>query len=107
MHSENSTVMYGVYNVEILENLIHTVHSMHYSTTEIERLFAGECSTTYTWYLNAPNTQEYAIDSLLYFRTVRDKYIQMSKQFITQLCIHTKAIRILAKVTYLFHLLYQ
>ena len=33
--------------------------------------------------------------SLLYLRTVRDKYIQMYKEFITQLHIHTKAIRIL------------
>ena len=30
-------------------------------------------------------------------RTVRDKYIQMYKEFITQLHIHAKAIRILAK----------
>ena len=42
-------------------------------------------------------TQEYARDSLVYLRTVRDKYIQMYKEFITQLCIHIKAVRILAK----------
>ena len=35
--------------------------------------------------------------SLLYLRTVRDKYIQMYKEFITQLHIHAKAFRILAK----------
>ena len=70
---------------------------MHNSTTEIETLFAGELNTAYTWYSNAPNTQEYAIDSLLYLRTVRDKYIQIYKEFITQLHIHTKAIRFLAK----------
>ena len=38
-----------------------------------------------------------AIDSLLYLRTMRGKYIQMYKTFITHLHIHTKAIRILAK----------
>ena len=97
MHLENSMVMYGVYNTETLEIIINTVHSMHNSTTEIERLFAGEFSAAYTWYINAPNTQEYAIDSLLYLRTVRDKYIQMYKEFITQLCIHTKANRIFAR----------
>ena len=97
MHLANSTVMYGAYSVETLENLRTTVHGMHNSTTEIERLFAGELNTAYTWHINASNTQDYAIDSLLYLRTVRDKYFQMYKEFITQLCIHTKAIRILAK----------
>ena len=89
--------MHGIYNAETLENLINTVYSMHNSTTEIEKLFAGELNTAYTWYINTPNTQEYAIDLLLYLRTVRDKYIEMYKEFITQLCIHTKAVRILAK----------
>ena len=70
---------------------------MHNSTTEIERLFAGELNAAYTWYISTPNTQEYAIDSSLYLRTVRDKYVEMYKEFITQLRIHTKAIRILAK----------
>ena len=43
----------------------------------------------------AHNTmQHYA---LLYLRTIRDKYIQLYKEFITQLNIHAKAIRILAK----------
>ena len=90
-------VMYGIHNAETLENLINTVHTMHNSTTEIEKLYVGELKAAYTWYMNATNMQEHAIDSLLYLRTVRDKYIQMYKEFITQLCIHTKAIRILAK----------
>ena len=94
MHLENSMV---TYNAKTLENLINTVHSMHNSTAEIERLFAGEPNAAYTWYINTPNTQEYAIDSLLYLRTVRGKYIQMYKEFITQLHIHAKAVRILAK----------
>ena len=41
--------------------------------------------------------KKYTIDSLLFLLTVRDKYVQMNKELITQLCIHTKAIRILAK----------
>ena len=68
MYLENSMVMYGIYNAETLENLIHTVHSMHNSTTQIERLFAGELNAAYRWYINPSNTQEYAIDSLLYFK---------------------------------------
>ena len=78
---------------------------MHNSATEIERLFTGELNTTYKWYINAPNTQGWAIDSLLYLRTVRDKCIQVYKEFITQLHIHPKANRIWQKVIYLFCLL--
>ena len=99
IHLENFMAMYGVYNAETLENVINTVYSMHNSTTEIENIFAGEHNTAHTWYINTPNTQGYAIDSLLYLykRYIRDKYIQMYKEFITLLCIHAKAIRILAK----------
>ena len=97
MHLEDYMVMYSVYNAETFKNLIHTVYCMHNSTMEIGKLFAGQLNTAYTWYINAPGTQCYAIDSLLYLRTIRDKYIQMYKEFITQLHIHAKAIRILAK----------
>ena len=41
--------------------------------------------------------QHYFINSLLYLRIVKEKYILMSKEFIMQLCIYTKSIRILAK----------
>ena len=57
----------------------------------------GQLNTAYTWYIDASGTQHYETDSLLYLRTIRDKYIQMYEEFTTQLCIHTKAIRILAK----------
>ena len=49
MHLENSMVMYGIYNAETLENLINTVNNLQNFTTEIEKLFAGEFSVTYTW----------------------------------------------------------
>ena len=44
-------VMYGIYNAETLENLIKTVHQM-YNTTPNEKLFTGELSTAFTWYVN-------------------------------------------------------
>ena len=34
---------------------------MHNSTTETERLSAGELNTAYTWYINVPKTQEYEL----------------------------------------------
>ena len=39
----------------------------------------------------------YCINSLLYLRTVQDKYVLLYMELITQLCIYATAIRILAK----------
>ena len=41
--------------------------------------------------------QHYAADSVLYLRTIKDKYIEIYNEFISQLYIYTKAVRILAK----------
>ena len=42
---ENSMLMYGVYNTEMLEKLINTVHYIHNTTSSHERLFAGQQSS--------------------------------------------------------------
>ena len=55
-------VMYGVYNTEKSEELINTVHKIHNTTTPKERLFAGELSTTFTWYVNKNGVNNYAIN---------------------------------------------
>ena len=39
MQSENSMFMYGIYNAEMLEKLINTVHHIHNMTSSHERLF--------------------------------------------------------------------
>ena len=39
----------------------------------------------------------YMVNSMLYLHTMKDKYIQIYNEFILQLCIYAKAIRILAK----------
>ena len=36
--------MYGIYNAETLEQLIKTVHHIHYTTSSNEKLFAGQVS---------------------------------------------------------------
>ena len=41
--------------------------------------------------------QHYAINSMLYLRTIKDKYIEIYNEFIVQLHIYTKAVRILVK----------
>ena len=92
-------IMYGIYNAEILQKLINTVHCIHNTTSSHEKLFAGQQSslTLKSLYANTLGLQHYSIISLLYLRTVQDKYASLNKEVITQLHIYTTAIRVLAK----------
>ena len=96
---ENSMLMYGIYNAETLEKFIDTVHQIHNTTSSDQRLFAGQQSslTLKSFYANVLGLQHYSINSLLYLRTVQDKYIALHKELITQLHIYATSIRILAK----------
>ena len=76
MYLEDSMVMYGIYSTETLEKLLDTIQHTHNNTTTSEKLFAGELSTAYTWYLNKQGIQHYAISLLLYLRTVEEKKYQ-------------------------------
>ena len=42
MKLDNTMLMYGIYNVEILEKLINTVCEIHNTTSSHEKLFEGE-----------------------------------------------------------------
>ena len=99
MQLENSKLMYGVYNAEMLEKLITTVHHIHNTSSSHDRLFTGQQSslTFRSLYANALGLQHYPINSLLYLRTVQDKCIALYKELITKLCIYANSIRILAK----------
>ena len=96
---ENSMLMYGVYNIETLEKLINTVHNIHNTTSSHERLFAAHHSslTLKSLYAHSLGLHHYSINSLLYLRTIQDKYIALHRELISQLHIYTSAIRILAK----------
>ena len=85
---ENSILMYGIYNAETLEKLINTAHQIHNTTSSHERLFAGQHGslTLRSLYANTLGLQHYSINSLLYLRTVQDKYISSYKELISQ-CI--------------------
>ena len=39
---DNTMLMYGIYNAEMLEKLINMVQEIHNATSSHERLFAGE-----------------------------------------------------------------
>ena len=91
--------MCSIYNAETLEKLINRVYHIHNFTSPHEKLFTGQQGTALhlPMYANAQGIQHYSINSLLYLRTVKEKYGLMYKEFTTQLCIYASAIRILAK----------
>ena len=99
MQLENSMLMYGVYNAETLERLINSVHHILNTTSSHERLFAGQQNSLAlrSLYANTLGLQNYSINSILYLRTVQDKYTALYKELITQLHIYATSIRILAK----------
>ena len=96
---DNSMLMYGVYNTETFEKLINTVHNIHNTTSSHERLFARLQSSLTLKSLYAPSQglHHYSINSLLYLRTIHDKYIALCRELIAQLQIYASAIKILAK----------
>ena len=90
---------YGIYNVEMLEKLIKTVHEIHNTTSSHEKLFTGEHNHSIfrILYMNSLGLQQYSTNSLLFLRIIQDKYISLYRELITQLHTHVSAIRILAK----------
>ena len=64
-------------------------------------IFAGRISAAYEYYSQMhgkQGVQHYAINSMLYLRTIKDKYIVIYNEYISQLHIYAKVVRILAKV---------
>ena len=99
MHLENSMLMYGVYNAETLEKLIKTVRNIHNTTTSHERLFVGQHipSIFKTLYVHSLGLHHYSLNSLLYLRTIQDKYISLYRELISPLHMYSSVIRILVK----------
>ena len=63
-------------------------------------LFAGQTSAAHEAFsqmYGALSIQHYMVNSMLYLCTIKDKYIEIYNEFILQLCIYAKAVRILAK----------
>ena len=78
-------VKYGVYNSDTLEDLIVTVHKLHNRTTWNEKLFAGQINKWYKYYSSSTGIHHYAINSLLFLTTVREKYVKRYERFLNQL----------------------
>ena len=100
MHLENSLIMYGVYNVETLSKLVKTAQVLHSHQSLVDQLFAGQQVAAYQIYSRmqgACGVQHYVTNALLYLYTIKEKYIAVYNEFITELQIYAKVVRILAK----------
>ena len=91
-------IMYGVYSSDTLPDLIDMVHRMQNFTTCKERTFVGRLHNWLELYFHEEGMHHYAINSVLYLTTIREKYVKMYKRFIEELKMYSKAIRILSKV---------
>ena len=99
MKLDDTILMYGIYNAEMLEKLVKSVHEIHNTTSSHEKLFAGKhnCSVFRILYAHSLGLQHYSTNSLLYLRIIQDKYISMHRELITQFHTYVSAIRIPAK----------
>ena len=90
-------IMYGVYNVHTLEKLIHMVNKMNTKSVWFEKLYAGHVNKWFEMNSSSQGANYYAIHSLLYLRTIQEKYIKMYERFVNQLKEYLQAIGILSK----------
>ena len=99
MKLDDTMLMYGIYNVEMLDKLINTVHEIHNANSSHETLFAGEHNPLLfrMLYTDALGIHQYATNSLLFLRIIQDKNISLYRELITHLCTYVLAIRMLAK----------
>ena len=88
MHLENTLAMYRIYNAETLQKLVKTVQVIHSRQSLIESLFAGQSVAAYKAYSQmhgACSIQHYAINYMLFLSMIKDKYIEIYNEFISQL----------------------
>ena len=96
-HLEDTMIMYGVYNSDTLTDLTDTVHRMQNFTTWNKKTFAGKLQDWMELYAQDKGVCNYAINSVLFMTTVREKYVKMYERFIEELKLYSKAIRVLSK----------
>ena len=70
---------------------------MHNTATWNENIFAGRIHVLFQCYLPKNGVDHYAINSVLFLTTIREKYVRMHEQFIDQLKMYARVIRILLK----------
>ena len=65
--------MYGAYNSDTLKDLIDTVHRMHNISAWKEKTFSGKFNQLVELYMHQGGMHHYAINSMLFLTTVREK----------------------------------
>ena len=84
-HLEDTMIMYGKYNSDNLTNLIDMVHRMHNLTSLKERLFVGRINQWLKQQLTCYNDEHsYSITTLLFYRTINEKYVRTYERFINE-----------------------
>ena len=96
-HLEDSVVMYGIYNSEMIEKWINTIQNIHNKTTWNENLFVQKLNYWYHWHLSEAGAMHYTTNSFLYITTLREKCIKLNGNHINELQIYDNVIRILSK----------
>ena len=86
-HLEDTMTMYSVYNSDTLIDLMDTVHRMQNFTTWNEKTFAGKLHDWMELYSQDKGVHNYAINSVLFLTTLREKYVKMYERFIEELKI--------------------
>ena len=104
-HLEDTMIIYDVYNSDTLTDLIDTVHRMQNFTTWNEKTFAGKLHDWMEIYSQDEGMCNYALNSILFLTTVREKYVKMYERFIEELKLYSKAISVLSKGYLLISLL--
>ena len=88
-------IIYGAYNSDTLRDLIDTIHRMHNHSIWQEKMFIGKVHGWVRIYLHQEHN--YAINSVIFLTTIREKYVKMYEKFVEELKTYSKAIRILSK----------
>ena len=97
-HLEDTMIMYGKYNSDILMELVNTVHQMQNVTTWKEQIFVSKMNNWLKHKLeNICSKFDYSMDAVLFLTTIKEKYIRMYEKFINKLRSYSKAVRILLK----------
>ena len=95
-HLEDTMIMYSKNNSDTLTNQIDMVHRMHNLTSLKEMLFAGRVNEWLKQQLTCYNDEHsYSITTLLFLRTINEKYVRMYERFINELKTYSKPICIL------------
>ena len=80
-----------------LKDLIDTVHRMQNFTTWDEKTFTGRLHDWMELYSHNEGVHHYAINSVLFFTTVRENFLKRYERFIEELKMYSKAIKVLSK----------